>query len=56
MVQEYKINCARGESVLVGQRVQGAPAIADGADDTRHPVSNAGMSPDLPGIGGVGFG
>ena len=42
--------------MLVGQRVQGAPAVADGADDTRHSVGNPGMSPDLPGIGGVGFG
>ena len=56
VVQEHEIECARGESVLVGQRVQGAPAVADGADDARHAVGDPGMSPDLAGVGGVGFG
>ena len=42
--------------MLAGQRIQGVPTVADGADHTRDPVGDTGMRPDLPGIGGVGFG
>ena len=56
VVEEHEINCTRDESVLVSQPVQGAPAVADGADDTGHAVSDTGMSPDLAGVGGVGLG
>ena len=56
VVEEHEIKRPRGKSVLIGERVQRAPAVADGADDTRHAVSDTGMSPDLPGVGGIGLG
>ena len=56
VVEEHEIQCLSGESVFIGQGVQGLAAVADGADHTRHPVGDPGMRPDPAGVGRVGCG
>ena len=56
MVEEHEIKRAGVETVFVSQRVQGASAVADGADDARDAVSDPGVRPDAPGVVRVGRG
>ncbi len=56
VVEKYEIQCAGGESVVCGKRVQRAATVADGAHHAGDPIGDTGMRPDLAGIDGVGFG